>query len=156
MTEIIINGGKVFLDDDDFEVFSSKIWRIREDGYVACGKVLLHRLLCGLRPSDGLQVDHRNGNRSDCRRKNLRVCTRSQNQANRAVSPACKSGLKGVTFYKGKWQAKICHHGRDIYLGRFGSKEDASEFYQLAASMLFGEFAYHERDPWLSRRKSSG
>ncbi|MHB8272271.1 HNH endonuclease [Bradyrhizobium sp.] len=145
MIKISIKGGDVFLDDEDFEIFSGKIWHVASNGYVVHGHTLLHRQILGLRPGDGLDVDHRNGIRSDCTRKNMRICTRSQNQANRGPATCCKSGMKGVTWYRGKWQAKITHMQCDIYLGRFESKELAQEFYQLAAEMLYGEFAYHLR-----------
>lgn len=145
MIKIFIKGGEVLLDEQDIEIFSCKIWHVASDGYVVHGNTLLHRVICGLRAGDRLDVDHRNGNRADCTRKNMRVCTRSQNQANRGPAARCKSGMKGVTWYRGKWQAKITYLGRDIYLGRFESKELAQEVYQLAAEMLFGEFAYHLR-----------
>ena len=54
-----------------------------------------------------------------------------------------KSGRKGVTERKrsGNWEANITVQGRDIYLGKFPTLEQAAEAYNAAALQYHGEFA---------------
>jgi hypothetical protein len=51
------------------------------------------------------------------------------------------SGLKGASRSRGRWQAQIQHHGKNIHLGRFDSAEEAHAAYVAAAQRLAGEFA---------------
>ena len=89
-----------------------------------------------------LSIDHINGDRLDNRPCNLREATPWQQAANKAPQANNKSGAPGVQFQKAsnKWMARIQHRRRQIYLGLFASIDDAKEFRDLAASMLFGEF----------------
>lgn len=100
----------------------------------------VHRLvwlLCkGAWPTSDL--DHVNRDPADNRIENLRECTKSQNQANRA--PIGATGLKGVTFHRasGKFQAKVA--GR--YLGLFSTAHEAARHADIAAASAYGEFAF--------------
>jgi len=84
-------------------------------------------------------LDHINGDRSDNRISNLRLATNAQNVHNKKVNKNSKSGIKGVRYdeQRGKWRARIRH----IHLGRFETKEEASNAYKNAAILHFGEFA---------------
>ena len=100
-----------------------------------------HRLawlyIYGLLPK---QLDHKNRTRTDNRINNLRLCTTSQNGANK--SKHVNNDLPmGVAKHKGKFQAGIMLKGKSIYLGRFDTPEEASSIYQVKKSKLFGEFA---------------
>ena len=57
--------------------------------------VYLHRHLCGA--TEGLEVDHINRVRHDCRRRNLRLCTTAENSRN-CSSTRNTSGCRGVQF----------------------------------------------------------
>src|SRR5258708_7105044 len=50
------------------------------------------------------EIDHINGIRDDNRLKNLRLATKEENLANRRT---IRTGLKGVSVHKNKWQAEI-------------------------------------------------
>ena len=69
----------------------------------------------------GLETDHIDGDTLNNQKRNLRVCTKSQNQHNRKISSNNKSGFKGVSYNKKnkKWQADIQCNGVKIYLGYF-------------------------------------
>lgn len=47
------------------------------------------------------------------------------------------SGTKGVYFIKGKWLAKIVFQGKQYYLGKFDSEEEAKAARQEAEELLF-------------------
>jgi hypothetical protein len=105
--------------------------------------VQMHRLILGLKRSDGMEADHRNGDTLDNRRDNLRIATHAQNQRNKGRQANNTSGYKGVYWHKTDkvWRARIKVAGKDKHLGSFSSKESAYEAYCAAAKQLHGEFA---------------
>lgn len=105
-------------------------------------KAFMHReVLCA---PPGMEVDHRNRDGLDNRRRNLRLATASQNQANsRQHRDAQSSRFKGVTWHKGsqKWQSSIQFQKHRFYLGWFVSEIDAALAYNRKAIALFGSYA---------------
>lgn len=101
----------------------------------------MHRLL--MTSPTGTMVDHINGNGLDNRKENLRVVTNSQNLMNRGKNKNNTSGYKGVLWDKvrNKWIALIGFNNKNIYLGRFFTKNEAAFAYNAKAEELFGEFA---------------
>mgnify|MGYP001604006363 CR=1 FL=1 len=89
-----------------------------------------------------LHVDHINGDALDNRRENIRLCTVSQNNANRFFKLG-KSKYKGVSKHplSKKWRATIGINWRNLHLGVFDKEIDAARTYDLAAKKYFGEFA---------------
>lgn len=103
---------------------------------------MLHRVI--MNAPAGMEVDHIDGDGLNCRRYNLRICTRSQNRMNQRVRITPKLSIyKGVTFDKSrdKWCARIKYFGVTRNLGRFEHETDAAIAYNVAASKTFGEFA---------------
>jgi HNH endonuclease len=92
-------------------------------------------------------VDHIDLDGSNNRYSNLRVANDSQNGANRTVSSRSKSGLKGVSFISGKWQADICIKHERIMIGRYATKEEAAQAYADAAYEAWGAFARSDVPP---------
>lgn len=137
------------VDDQDFLEVAQYKWSF--DGNYAVRrkrfpdgklrKVYLHREIMG--SPAGMEVDHINHFRLDCRRENMRVCTRSQNAKNGSKMPSNKSGYKGVHFSKQNrnWVAQISCNGKMKHLGSFKTAEDASRAYNTAALELHREFA---------------
>lgn len=138
-------GETVLIDDTDLERISLLRWHRGSEGYVKHsfrhdGKVnslYLHTFLTGLP-----KVDHRNGNRLDNQRSNLRPASNSQNSANKRKSPGQSSRFKGVSWHKlaGKWQAALGPRSH-IYLGLFESEVEAAKAYNTEALKRYGEFA---------------
>jgi len=88
-------------------------------------------------------IDHINMNVQDNRFINLRLATRSQNNANSKPPRDNKSGKKGVFFdtTRGLWRAEIKSNGIKTYIGRFKTFEEACDARRRKAISLFGEFA---------------
>lgn len=141
----------VLVDDDDYtKLMQGYRWYADKYGYAVRNvwqedgtrtTSFMHREIIGAKK--GEEADHRNGNIHDNRRENLRLCTRSQNNANRHKIPLHSSRFKGVGWEKGrrKWQVRIKHQGKRIWLGYFDSEEAAAKAYDAKARELFGEFA---------------
>lgn len=119
----------------------------RTNGYVEIGldkeSYRAHRLawfyVFGKWPIGDL--DHRDTVRHHNWISNLRPATRSQNLANSRRKKSNTSGLKGVTFHRGKWRAVIRFKYRSYHLGRYDTAEAAAAAYHAKARELFGGFA---------------
>lgn len=142
------------IDDEDMESVSRFRWHVTNHGYVrtrfCMGRVggkrqqtsmFLHRLI--MRPAKHLEIDHINHNPLDCRRANMRICTKAENMHNQLIRKGMSSQYKGVCWYRpsAKWKAQIKHNGKLIYLGYFTNELEAAQVYDAAARELFGEFA---------------
>lgn len=142
-------GAVALVDDQDFAYLNRWKWSLSGFGYAARHQrirgrrplVYMHRALAGA--AKGQLVDHINQNRLDNRRKNLRVCTRSQNQMNRGKQVNNTSGFKGVSWYSRDktWEAFIKLRGKKRLIGRFKSKTAAVRARRAAAVKFHGEFA---------------
>lgn len=88
-------------------------------------------------------VDHINFDRLDNRWSNLRCASQSQNMANVRLRATNTSGVHGVTWDKDrqKWRAQLRVGGKQVNLGRYDSKDEASEVVKAAAREQWGDFA---------------
>jgi len=94
----------------------------------------------------GASIDHINGCPTDNRLENLRLCTAKENARNSKTPKSSSTKLKGVSAYSnGKYRASIVIDRKQMHLGVFDKKEDASRAYILAAKKYFGEFACIDR-----------
>lgn len=136
----------------DFFVTSSKGEiktgsRAKKRGYrfvrIGTQNYLAHRvawLLSYGKWPDG-DVDHINRDKTDNRLSNLRLATRTQNNANRCKNIK-KAGLKGAYRARsGRWVSKIRANGVKYFLGTFDTEQEAHEAYCAAAERHFGAFA---------------
>lgn len=153
--ELITRAGQAyFIDDEDFEKIKNFSWHVIKSPYTMYvsamkkeyGKpytaILLHRLVMGA--SKGMEVDHINGNGLDNRKINLRMCSQSQNQANRQkTSKHMSSKFKGVYWCKRqkRWVAKIDCNSKRHYIGSFVNETDAAVAYNKKSAELFGDFS---------------
>ena len=146
---VTARGQRYVIDLEDVEKVSGRSWNRHNKGYAitnvrtADGRgttLRLHRLLLDA-PKD-LQVDHIDGNPTNNRRANLRLCTHADNQKNRRKNINNTSGSKGVHWHKRdkRWQAKIQINRKFKHLGYFNTVEQAKAAYDAAAERLFGEF----------------
>lgn len=155
----LADGFYAYIDAADYEWVSKYNWRIFGGGYAARhekGKMIfMHREI--MKPPEGMVVDHIDGSKANNCRINLRVCTRQENQRNRAKTAGAVSRFKGVWFDKrvGKWRATIHMKGKSIFIGHFEEEEEAARAYDRKAVELFGEFArLNFPDEWPPERKA--
>lgn len=144
MKKIKLTQGKYALVDDlDFRFLNQWKWHYLNIGYAARRDysnngtyLLMHRVI--LNTPKGLETDHKNGNKLDNRRLNIRICTKSENSFNKNKQNNNTSGFKGVFWRKdrSKWKVKI---GK-INVGLFSDKVMAAKAYDKKAKELFGEF----------------
>ena len=144
----LTRGKFAIVDAEDYGRLSRHKWHAcgRKGCCYACrshnGKTIeMHREI--LDAPAGMVCDHRNHNRLDNRRRNLRICTPSQNCQNRRPQPGGTSRYKGVYWNRDarKWLARIQHRGRLIHIGCYDYEADAAIAYDDMAIELFGEFA---------------
>lgn len=92
-------------------------------------------------PPDDIHIDHINRDKKDDRLCNLRECTHSENQMNRAVDKRSPSGVKGVTRNRNSWRVVIVASGRKIYVGQFKRKCEAASASAKASLRYHGRFS---------------
>ena len=92
---------------------------------------------------DGMEIDHKDVDKTNNRIDNLRLATKNNNNHNRPRFRNNVSGYKGVSWYsRGKcWAAYIAAYGTRKFLGYFDLPEEAAAAYNKAAGELHGEFA---------------
>ena len=93
-------------------------------------------------------IDHIDGDRTNNRPENLRPATDQQNAGNvLKMFRHNTSGYRGVSFNtrSQKWHAQIKVFGKQTYLGRFDTPEEAAAAYAEAAEKHFGQFARTHR-----------
>jgi HNH endonuclease/AP2 domain len=100
----------------------------------------MHRQI--MNPPDGMDIDHwDNDGLCNCR-KNLRICTRSQNNQNARKRVDSTHDYKGIyKTWNNKFAARLWHNGLKIHIGTYDTPEAAARAYDKKAKELFGEFA---------------
>ena len=149
------NGGITLVDDEDYELVSQFKW-LNSLGYAirTKGAIPMHRFL--MNAKKGQMIDHKDRDKLNNQKGNLRFCTNSENQKNK--KPRGTSKYLGVFFQKNKikyitkkygertsvcysWVAVITVNGKRIYLGRFKNEIEAAKIYDKEARKHHKEFA---------------
>lgn len=144
---ITSKGKKFFFDKEDWNMVTTFNWYIDAKGYVVAmnGKrvVRLHRLL--MNPDEGIQIDHINRNKKDCRRSNLRFALNKENCANSATYKTNKStGHKNVYAVGNLYRVIIRKDGIAQNFGYYRDLKEAIRIANISREKLFGEFAYFD------------
>lgn len=92
-------------------------------------------------PPKGIEIDHKNGDRTDDRIENLRLATARENCRNRGINRTNRTGVKGASLRKGRYVARITTGSGRLYLGSFATPDEARAAYAAAALRYHGEFA---------------
>lgn len=132
-TGITCNGQKFLIDIDDLGKVKNYCWRIERNDYVIANSrngtnkiIWLHRLIMNA-TNENVYVDHKNWNKRDNRKCNLRLATKSENNINIKRKKNNTSGYTGVCLNKrnNKYAARISKNGVRTFLGSFDSFEEA-------------------------------
>jgi len=107
--------------------------------------VLLHREIMGF--PVGKLVDHEDRNPFNNTKRNLRVCSSSQNNVNRGKINGTINNFKGVNRSgNGAFKAEIKFGGKQIYIGSFYSELYASYAFDIASLIINEEFSSLNHD----------
>lgn len=138
------------IDDKDYALVSQYRWFCDGHGYARAnirkigGKrkggwstVAMHRLI--LATSEDEIIDHRDGDKLNNQRSNLRRVSQKENTHNSRKHSDGSSRYKGVSWDESKqrWRARI----QDTQIGRFLTEEEAARAYDQEAIRRFGAFA---------------
>ena len=160
------------VDDEDYDKVMEHLKKYKKDGYrrdsvrkwylwkSPTGNIKyamsgnrrssVHRIVMG--NPKGMDIDHINHNGLDNRKENLRICTHSQNCANKKARRDSGTGVKGVYKVKRENCKKpFCAYisdpktkfpkKRHIRLGYYKTIEEAALAYNKKAIEMYGEFA---------------
>ena len=139
---------KFLVDADKYELIKNISWHFDNKGYVTGNitinkkqhKVRLHRFITNC--PENMVVDHINGDKSNNRMCNLRICSVKENIYNSGIQKRNTLNAKGVSMtHSGTYQAQIQVDGKLKYLGSYKTIKEASDAYDLAAKKYFGKFA---------------
>lgn len=148
MKQIPLTQGKFALvDDEDYDFLMQWKWWYHTGGYAARNEYLgivngrpknkhkyMHRIIN--KTPDNLQTDHKNGDKLDNQKLNLRNATCGQNLVNRKT--------KGIQFDargKRKYRARICVNKKALCLGSFFTEQEALNAYNNASLKYHGVFS---------------
>lgn len=137
--------GRTFkIDVTDLNKVLRYTWCYSKTGYLVANidnkTTKLTRYL--LEPPKDKVVDHINGDPSDNRRSNLRICTNTENARNARKPINSKNKYKGVSETKyGTYNAHIMYNRKTIYLGTYKTEEEAYKARLEAERKYFGEFS---------------
>lgn len=138
--DIVGTNEKAYVDDDVYERAKQYSWRFCGKGYIGTGVnvVYLHVFVMGIQT--GKEVDHKNGNKLDCQRHNLRFLTHSENMHNCGMRHHNTSGYIGVDYReeRGKFRARLAVNGYRFHLGYFDTAIEAACAYDKEVIKRYG------------------
>lgn len=123
------------VDDEDAPALMKYRWSLTSNGYARRGFwsqgkkhfVYMHRAILGI-CDPKVYGDHRDRDRLNNRRSNLREVTSAENHQNLGAGDKGASMYRGVGWMRsvGKWRAQHQIHGETVHLGLFTSEEEAA------------------------------
>lgn len=110
-----------FISEEDYDLCKDIYWIITEYGYVRGylngRQIFLHKLITNT--DNNILIDHKNLNKLDNRRNNLRVANHCLNSLNRLPQSNSTTGITGVSYdtRRNKYRAYIKKNGKQYFLG---------------------------------------
>lgn len=153
------SGQKTLIDKEDYDISKNgKFLFDKSDGYARItvnGKqVRLHREISKRKDKNVILSDHKNNNRLDNRRENLRETTFKNNARNVSKQKTYATSIyMGVHKIKNRYISQICPDGKRISIGSFIKEIDAAKAYDKKAREIYGEFANTNEDQGLYNQK---
>lgn len=141
------NGRKALVDDQDYDNLTDHSWSVGNNGYPRCTheqkQYLMHDFI--MPPVSGMMIDHKDQNKLNNQRDNLRYVTKSQNMQNRPKQTNNTTGNKGVYYFKfgtrvNRWYAKLVIDGKVYQSPYVATKEEAIKLYEQLAIKHQGQY----------------
>jgi len=135
--------GVCIIDSVDFDLVKNYKWYLGNHGYAVSHKedslILLHQLL----NPNWKMTDHKDRDKLNNRRKNIRECNHITNSQNQKKKANASSRFKGVCWdkQKMKWMSRIYINKKPKHLGFFICEVEAAKTYDKAAVRYFRSFA---------------
>lgn len=144
---ITCKGEKFYIDKEDYEKVKNYCWRIdKNSGYVIANSrngsnkvIFIHRII--MDPKDEELIDHKNWNKADNRKSNLRIATKSENNINIKRKINNSTGYTGVTKEPNGYKARISKNGTRYDLGTYESFEEAVKIRHQAEIKIHKEWS---------------
>lgn len=140
------SGEKFIVDTNDYFKIKDYTWSF-DGSYMSNAKlkIRLHDYILKINgvEKDGLKLDHKNRNRLDNRKENLRLSNDTESVRNRGLSQRNVSGVLGVFMphNRSKWESRITLNKKVLFLGNYENIEDAIVARLKAEKFHFGDFA---------------
>lgn len=128
------------VDEQDAALVLTRHWRLdKQWHYVMTGSLPVHRFILGNAPA-GLLWDHKDRDKFNNRRNNLRAVTPVINGRNRGLQRNSLSGVLGVNASRwGTWIVLIKVDRQQIRVGSFKTFEEAIEARKNAEEHYWGD-----------------
>lgn len=148
MPQLVVGSEKaiIWVSEEDFEDALKYNWCLNRGGYawasIGGKRIFLHRWVAdraGL-VMDAL-IDHRDRDRSNNRRDNLRYADATLNNHNKGLSRNNGSGYKGVRVHRPGFTAQCTVQGKQRYIGYFDDPVSAAVAYDKVVLEIYGEAA---------------
>ena len=146
-TGITCAGDRFVIDTSDLGKVENYCWRVDKHGYVVANArngtnqtVRIYHLILSILP--GAIVDHKDWDKLNNKKSNLRIANKSQNNTN--IKRKCNntSGYTGVKKTKsGSYVAQISFNKKKIYLGTFKTLEEAVKVRHKAEQAIHSEWS---------------
>lgn len=144
--------GYAIIDTEDIELILEYRWYKSKDGYAVYADrlkkfntsyITMHGLIMNCLGGFKITPDHKNLNRLDNRKENLRLSERCQQQMNHNLNSKNTSGIIGVNWdnYYNKWLTRISIDKISTYVGRYNTFEEAIKARLKSEIKYYGEFA---------------
>lgn len=137
---ILRTGDEMICDLEDWEGLKQFTWTKDKWGYATShinGKRRkFHVQVKGNK--NGYVVDHKDRNKLNNKKINLRFLTKAGNAINSKLSKNNTSGIKGVQKARsGRWVARLSLGGKNMYLGTYDTIEEAAQARKEAEEKYF-------------------
>lgn len=136
--------GVTIIDAEDYEKCKDHKWYLHKHGYAESvinkKHVKLHQYVSLIK-----YTDHRDTDRLNNRKSNLRECNKAQNRQNAKRPTTNTSGIKNVTWNKEKkkWTVLLTANKVKYYIGDFDNIIEAETATTEARKKLHGNFAHN-------------
>ncbi len=148
------NGLPFYIDLNDYERVSKHTWRVNKKSkrvYATINKktIFLHNFILNVKAE---AIDHIDGNPSNNRKYNLRICTIQKNSCNQKLHTNNTSGVTGVWWNKktNKWVAELKYKQEKVLCKQCDSFIDAIINRIKAEVKFFGEYRSFRNDNYIN------